>query len=51
MDKALETIITRNEQLAKQRKDLIEFVQEVRRSGDTRLASMALAVLSRIRHY
>lgn len=32
-----------------QRDTLLEFVEEVRRSGDTRLASMAIAVLNKVK--
>jgi hypothetical protein len=33
--------------LEKQRDELLEFTQEVRRSGDTRIASMAIAAITK----
>jgi len=36
-----------NAQLATSAPDLLEFAYEVRRTGDTRLASMAIAVIAR----
>lgn len=44
-----EDLASLREQLAEAKKDaeqMREFVEEVRRSGDTRLASMAIAVLN-----
>lgn len=35
--------------LRKQRDELLAFAEEVRRSGDTRLASMAIAVLANVK--
>lgn len=36
-----------NARLMKSAPDLLEFAEEVRRSGDTRLASMAIAVIAK----
>ena len=36
-----------NQQLLEALKDLLEFAEEVRRTGDTRLASMAIALINK----
>ena len=45
-DKTLAGVIANVE---KQRDELLAFAEEVRRSGDTRLASMAIAVIARVK--
>lgn len=37
------------EDIAKQRDELLAFAEEVRRSGDTRLASMAIATIASVK--
>ena len=41
-------VLQGGEDVNEQRDTAVEFVEEVRRSGDTRLASMAIATLSKL---